>query len=99
LPITELAKKAGWQQDGADNFIALPANEATQAKLEAEGLTLPIHSSSHTKYDLRTDGEIIKALNENGIPQTPAQALAVYEKVEERMERLIIAREWWPRSY
>jgi hypothetical protein len=99
LHITTLAHKAGWEPDMKDNLIALPANEAMQAKLAAGGLKLPIHSSSHPKYDIRAGGEIIKAQANYGNTLTPAQALAVYEKVEERMEDLIIAGEWMPTLY
>ncbi len=45
--ITRLASQAGWQQDSPENLIALPANEASQAKLAADNIIVPIHSSSH----------------------------------------------------
>jgi hypothetical protein len=58
---------------------------------------LPIHSSSHSNYDFRTGGEIIKARAIYASTLTPAQARAVFEKVELRMEGLIMGGEWWPK--
>jgi hypothetical protein len=52
LDIATLASQAGWQPDSDENLIALPANQATQAKLAAEGIILPIRNSSHPEYDL-----------------------------------------------
>ena len=98
-PITTLAGKAGWQPDTKDNLIGLPANPATQEKLAAGGLTLPIHSSSHPNYDLWTSGEIIMEQENYGDTLTPVEARAIFEKVEKYMKRLILARTWMPRLY
>jgi hypothetical protein len=101
LPITMLAKKAGWQQDGANNLIALPANEATQRKLAAGGLNLPIHSTNHPEYDGTSTGviavEVAGAVSDSTLTLTPAQARAVYEKAERRMRGLIMDGMWMPR--
>jgi hypothetical protein len=101
--ITPLAHKAGWVPETADNLIGLPANEVTQKKLIAEGMTLPIHSTSHSNYDGTTTGEIIEGVTEttsdSTLTLTPAQALAIYKKVELEMRERIMALEWWPRLY
>ena len=97
--ITMLAGQAGWLPDTPDNLIPLPANAATQAKLAAGGLTLPIHSSSHPNYDLWTSGEIIMEQENYGNTLTPIEARAIFEKVEIYMRRLIVARMWMPRLY
>ena len=46
--------------------------------MKAEGVSLPIHSSSHTKYNASTLGEIIFERAEYGDTLTPAQAHAIF---------------------
>jgi hypothetical protein len=74
------------------------ANEATQKRLAAGGLILPMHSTSHSNYDGRTVGEIIEAVmkttSDSKLTLTPPQALAIYKKVELEMRKRIMAREW-----
>lgn len=99
VSITPFANKAGWEPNTPTNLIALPANEATQARLTAEGLALPIHKSSHSDYDATTLGEIaIERARYEGTP-TPAQARAIFENVSAEMRKLILAGRWMPRLY
>jgi hypothetical protein len=52
LDLATLASQVGWRADSIENLIALPADEANQARVAAEnGLVLPIHSWSHSDYD------------------------------------------------
>ena len=39
------ATRSGWTMDDAANVIALPASQAAQAKLTAEGIFRPVHNS------------------------------------------------------
>jgi hypothetical protein len=99
LPLATLASQAGWEPDSIDNLIALPANEATQAKRAArDGFILPIHSSNHPEYDAETLTEIFKekAIYYDRTP-TPAQARAIFEKVAALMKGRIIAGKWMPK--
>jgi hypothetical protein len=98
LDVATLASQAGWQPDSPTNLIALPANEATQTELAADGKILPIHSSSHSAYDLETLGEIIEQkASYDGRALTPAQARAIFEKVAKIMEGRIRAGKWMPK--
>lgn len=101
VDITPLAHKAGWQPNSPDNIIPLPANEATQKKLQSGGLSLPIHSTNHPEYDGTTAGviaeEVAEAVSDSTLTLTPAQARAVYEKAERRMRGLIMDGTWMPR--
>jgi hypothetical protein len=77
----------------------LPADQATRARLVAEGgLLLPIHSSNHRAYDFETLGEIIIA-KENYGERTlaPAEARAIFEAVALRMRGRILAGDWMPK--
>lgn len=99
-PIATLASQGGWNPNSATNLIALPADAATQAKLEADDMVLPIHNSSHPNYDLRAAGEIIEETTIYGTRTlNPAQALAIFERAAESMRGRILKREWWPRLY
>jgi hypothetical protein len=95
--ITMLAHEAGWEQDSSSNLIELPANAETQAKMEAEGVKLPIHSSSHNDYDAMTLGKIIIERAKYGDRLAPAQARAIFETVSTKMRTLIIEGTWMPR--
>ena len=81
LDLATLASQAGWQPDAIDNLIALPADAATQAQRAAkDGFILPIHSSSHSKYDGTCWGEIVIEEEKHRGTPTPAQARAIFEK-------------------
>ena len=54
LDLATLASQAAWRAGFRENLIALPANEAAQAELAADGQILPIHSSNHRAYDIET---------------------------------------------
>jgi hypothetical protein len=99
LSLSTLASQAGWQPDSPGNLIALPANEAAQAELAADGQILPIHSSNHPKYDFEALGKIIEAeeIYYQPTPPTPAQARAIFEEVALSMRGRIIAGEWMPK--
>jgi hypothetical protein len=97
LDVATLASQAGWQPDSDENLIALPANEATQAE---RAPTLPIHNSSHPKYDATVWGQIVIEKAEHGKePLTPVQARAIFEKVAEEMKESIETGEWMPRLH
>ncbi|WP_158818494.1 AHH domain-containing protein [Methylocapsa sp. S129] len=96
LPLATLASQAGWQPDSIENLIALPANEAAQAKLAPN---LPIHSSSHSKYDAMVWGKIVIEEAEYLGTPTPAQARAIFEKVAGKMRDSIETGKWMPRLH
>lgn len=97
LDVATLASQAGWQPDAPANLIPLPANEATQAK-RAPGL--PIHNSSHPKYDGMVWGKIvIEKVEHGGEPLTPVQARAIFEKVALEMRGQIEGGQWMPRLH
>jgi hypothetical protein len=99
LDIATLASQAGWQPDSDKNLIALPADQATQAKLVAEeGLVLPIHNSSHPIYDRMARGAILVARAEYGKETpTPAQARAIFEEAAMIMRKAITDGAWMPK--
>jgi hypothetical protein len=99
LVLATLASQAGWQPDSENNLIALPANEAAQAELAADGQILPIHSSNHPKYDFEALGKLIEEeeIYYKRTPPTPVQARAIFERVAKSMEGRIRAGEWMPK--
>jgi hypothetical protein len=97
LDLATLASQAGWEPDSPGNLIALPANETTQAKLAPN---LPIHNSSHPKYDAIVWGKIfIEQGNYGKGPPTAVQARAIFEKVAVQMRESIETGEWMPRLH
>lgn len=98
LDLATLASQAGWQPDSSENLIDLPANAAAQAERAAkDGFILPIHSSSHSKYDRTCWGKIVIEEAEYPGTPTPAQARAILENVAKEMKGLIIAGRWTPK--
>jgi hypothetical protein len=98
LDLATLASQAGWRPDSDKNLIALPANAAAQAEMAAKEGLLPIHSSSHSAYDLMARGEIIdKQAKYHEEMLTPLQARAVFEEVAKEMERQLRTGVWLPK--
>lgn len=99
LDLATLASQAGWEPDSIKNLIALPANEAAQAKMAAEdGFILPIHDSSHPTYDKIALGFVLlqKAKYGEETP-TPAEARAIFEAAAMKMRGQIMTGTWMPK--
>lgn len=77
--IAKLAQQAGWNQDGPENLMALPADRATQAALAAQGEVLPIHNRSHPKYSETIRRIIQESLDNFDRSPTPAEAKKILE--------------------
>jgi A nuclease family of the HNH/ENDO VII superfamily with conserved AHH len=99
LDLATLASQAGWEPDSIKTLIALPANEAAQAKMAAEdGFVLPIHDSSHPTYDKIALGFVLlqKAKYGEETP-TPAEARAIFEAAAMKMRGQIMTGAWMPK--
>jgi hypothetical protein len=93
IGIADLASKDGWEPDDPSNLIALPADVPTWNLF---GGTLPMHNSSHPKYDQDTRNEIV--LTRSAFPPnlTPLQAHAILDSVALENRFRILTRVYYP---
>jgi hypothetical protein len=98
LRLATLASEAGWDIDGPENLIELPADEKTQTKyFEETGKLRPIQNSSHPVYDLQTQEQIESEQKRIGDPLTPLAARTILERVAARNRLQIESYVWLPR--
>lgn len=82
VDISALAQEGGWEVNGPNNLIALPADLAAQAEHQAKfGEWLPVHNGSHSLYNDATAQLILAEEAKFVSPPTPLEARAIMEEV------------------
>jgi hypothetical protein len=90
-PVLRAAMRAGWQADGPDNMVALPATLSAQAKLPAH-LQRAIHDSGHPGWNSKVKAvldRIEESLDDDyGKPDSPSKDRAAFDAVRELQQDL-----------
>jgi hypothetical protein len=91
------AVKAGWTTDDPGNVAPLPATSDAQKKLDAMGVSRPIHNSGHEDWNVRVNKDLdslTATLKNDGFkPGTDAYARAArkgLEKIQDDLRKLLL---------